>query len=359
MDPIELGVLGGGAVIGAAANYLNNENNRKANDREIRRISAIVDAIKDPKFDVSNISPEDFKLVAQFKPELAAYIGEKAPELVKGLSPAAQQGLDAQMSALAKYRNLSTTGEDMQSKILSDQALRKAQIQNQGQQGAISSSFDRRGQGGSQADLVTALLSQQGSNKSAQESAEDAAMRSYQTRLDALRNSTALGGDIRNTELGIEGKNANTINNFNQNVVKGQRDYENNRVNTLNDAQLKNINAAQGISNANIGQRNAARTAQQEKVNKYAETGFENDVQRAGLKTKAPGMQIVQNNADATNNANLINGLVSGLNKGASAYGAYKNGQSPATDFKDSQKLAFEEENDPDSDYSLMQSRHG
>src|SRR4051812_48009943 len=107
MDPVTLGVVGGSAVLGAGANYLNNEQNRRDNQKEIKRVDAIVNAIKDPKFDLSYLSPEDFQLVAQYRPEIADYVAEKAPELVKGLAPEAQQGLDAQMSALSKYRNLS------------------------------------------------------------------------------------------------------------------------------------------------------------------------------------------------------------------------------------------------------------
>lgn len=327
MDPVTAGLLGGTAVAGAAANYLEGEKNRKANKQELARIEALVNAVQDPNFDLRYITPEDFKLVAQYHPQIAAYIGEMAPELVRGLSPEAQQGLDAQMEALAKFRGLATSGEDLQSRILRDRALRDSQIQNQGQQASIVDRFNRRGQGGSAQELVAALLSQQGSNLAGQRSAEDAAMDVYNTKLNAYRDSANLGSNIRGQALDMEIRNANTINNFNNRVTGSLRDWESDRANTLNDAQLKNISAAQRVSDANTSLHNASRQGHQDKLNSLAQQKFNNDMNKVSVKSKVPMLAMGQNNQNYSNASDLINSLVTGVNKGVAAYSAYGQGK--------------------------------
>lgn len=314
------GITGGISAAGSLANYLNNQEARKARSKELDRLNDIVNAVQDPTFDMELLTPEDYQLVATYKPEIASYIAEQAPHLVTGGTPAAQMGMQAQLDALQKYRNLSQTGEDVQSRILTDQALRQAQIQNQGQQAAIRSSMARRGVGGSGMEYAAALIGQQGSNLAANRSAEQAALAAYQNRLDAMRNSAALGGNIRDSEIGLEARNAGIVNAFNQRMADSLRSYEANRVNTLNDAQLKNNALKQRYSDVNTSQRNSTLKGYQDMRNKYAQMQFDNKMKKAGLASGVPLMGIQEAGKRQDENADLINSLVSGGNKATTAY---------------------------------------
>jgi len=144
MDPITLGILSGAALGGGALNFFGAENARKDVAAERARIAALADAIQSPDFDMSTITPEEFKLLGQYNPEMMPLIQEKAPEMVQR-SMAGEQGQDAMLNSLQRLRNLSNTGADAQSQAMVEQAMRNAAIQNQGQQAGILDNASRRG----------------------------------------------------------------------------------------------------------------------------------------------------------------------------------------------------------------------
>lgn len=329
IDPMTAAIaMGGASAAGAIGNYYTNKENQRARERETGHIENLINALQDPQFDLSYLTPEDYKLLKEYKPEVAAYVAERAPQLVTGAGPGAQEGLDAQLSALQKYRDLSASGEDIQSRVLRDRALRQAQIQNQGQQGQIMNSFQRRGAGGSGMELAARLIGQQGSNLAGQRSAEQAAMDAYNTKLMALRESANLGGDIRKSEVALEGKNAGTINDWNQRMANSYRGWTADRANTLNDAQYKNLIANQNIANANVGQRNQSKTAYQNLRNKYAQQRYENDVGKVGLRTGVANQRMGNAAASAQEQKDMINSLVVG---GTQAVAAGAAGNKPET----------------------------
>lgn len=250
--------------------------------KERDQVDKIIDAVKDPSFDISKLAPEDYKLLEKYQPQVAAYVAEKAPTLVTASGEGATQGRAAQMAALDRYRQLGQTGDDSQSRIMRDQALQAAQVQNQGQQASIMDKYAQQGQGGSGNQLIAQLMAQQNAGRNAQQSSQQAASDSYNQRLQALKEGASLGGTVRNEDVNLEGQNANILNSYNQRFAANQNLYNQYAANTNNDASKYNINMAQTIADRNVGQRNQAASDYQNRYNASQQQQYQNAMDRAG-----------------------------------------------------------------------------
>lgn len=316
---LPLVVMGGVMAASAAMQWMNSDAARKATAEERQRMQDVIDKIKDPSFDKSRIQPEEYQVLEKYVPQAASYVQEVAPTVVKAASEGAVAGRAAQMGALQKFRNLGETGEDTQSRILQAQALRDAQIQNQGQQGAIQQNMQARGLGGSGMEFVSKLLAQQGANQSANQSSMNAANSAYQNRLQAMRDAAGLGGQIRNEDVSQEEKNANIINSYNQRMAGGQNAYNQYVAGLGNQAQMHNQQLAQQTANMNVGQRNDYNQNYQKYMNSLAQNQFNNQTQRANMQA-GQSAGIV---GDIRGNAQDKNNAIAGVAQGAGAMYGY------------------------------------
>lgn len=322
MDPITIAAIaaGGVGVAQGVANWMVSDKAAKARGDELRRMEDIVNKLKLPDFDKTMLQPEELKVLEKFSPEIAPFVAESAPETVKAASTGAVTGRSAQMDALAKYRGLADTGDDLQSKLLRNQALRASQMQNQGQQGRIQQSFAQRGQGGSTNELVSSLLAQQGSNLSGQRAAEDAAMQAYNTRLAAMRGMADLGGQIRQEDVNQEGKNADILNAYNTRMASARRGFEQDRAAEMNKANLYNINMAQNVANSNVNTRNKAAQDYQDMMNQIRQKEFNNQDSLARTRMGINARNIDEINRKTADTKEGINAVGSGITKGIGAY---------------------------------------
>lgn len=326
MDALTGGLIGasaGAGVVGGVLNYQEAQKARKERGAMLDRLDAIANAIKNPKFDTKFIRPEDYAAAKIYKPELAAYIEEKAPQLVKAESEGAVQGRSAQMDALNRLRSLSMTGEDTQSQLLREKALNAVAQQNAAQQGAIRDRFAQQGRGGSANEYVAALLAQQGANQNAAQTGQQSAMDAYNTRLQAVRDSANLGGNIRQQDVDLESKNAQTLNDWNRRMASSYQDNLNSRAASMNQGNLFNIENRQKIGQANVAQRNAANQGYQQMINGLAQQQYGNNVQRAGLQSGAVNAQIGNITQSAGDTQKAYGDIFGGLAKGASSYADY------------------------------------
>jgi hypothetical protein len=248
------------------------------------KVDRLIDKIKEPEFDFSKVTPEEYELLQQYEPQIAQFVEEKNPTLVLAQSEGALRGREAQMNALDKYRNLSQSGDDTQSRILRERALMDAATQNQAQQASIQDSFARRGQMGSGNALVAALMAQQGSSQNASQAAQQAAMDAYNTKLNALRQSADLGGVIRGEDVSLESANAGTLNDYNQRFATTKNRYNQYAADTRNQANLRNIEEAQRLANMNVDNRNQSNTDYLNRFNDLQQRQFSNQMGKQGLR---------------------------------------------------------------------------
>jgi hypothetical protein len=308
MEPITLGILGGTALAGGVLNYFSAENARKDVARERARIAALAEAIKNPEFDMTTITPAEYQLLGQFNPEMLSLIEEKAPQIVQR-SLAGEQGQDAMLNSLQRLRNISNTGADAQSQAMIEQAMRNAAIQNQGQQAGILDNASRRGFApGSGLAFAQALSSQQNANQSASQAGTQAALAAYQNRLQALKDSANLGGQIEANDLNLQGRNADIINAFNQRMADSRRNQAMFNTTNLNDAQRTNLAAQQSNQDRNTALRNQAKYEQRDFRNQTAQQQYQNQLNKLAAQTGASQGSINDIRANAQDRANLISG---------------------------------------------------
>lgn len=247
-----------------------------------------------PAFNMAGVTPEAYQVVDKYAPKQAAFIKGQAPELVKA-SESAGKGRQAQMDALQKYRDIVASGgmdPSMQDKynLASQQANSAAQSRQQ----SVLQDAARRGQAGSGSALAAQL--QGGSDAMQRQAMMSGQMASdaYQNQLSALRQSAALGGDIRSSEMGEAGRNADIINQFNQKATSRYQDYLNQQADADNQAQLRNLQNSQDVANRNTGARNSAQESNLDRYNNLQ--GRQYDVGRQQIQDRL-AMTASKNNA--------------------------------------------------------------
>jgi len=293
----------------ALAQWYTSEQARNASDAERKRMAELINALQDPQFDPNSITPEQYAVVSQYVPEMAPYIEEAKPTIIQETADMAR-GRQAQRDALEKLSGIaSSTGVDPQMQALANEASRRAQGEAQSRQASILQDANRRGtlsggigiasQLGASSDAMDRLASTQNQN----------AANAYQQRLNALLESGTLGGQMRNQEIDMQGKNAAIINAFNQRNAAGRQDYENSRVNMVNDATLKNLQAQQGQADRNVGLKNDYAKYNQGRSDDIQKSLYDARTGRLGMQSGLSAQNIGAINQRAQDQNNMIQGL--------------------------------------------------
>ncbi len=233
--------------------------------------------VKDPQFSNQALTPEQFKVAAQYQPQIAAQVAEKNPELVKQ-SAAATEGRQAQLDVLRQMRGIASSNYDPQLQEQLQSASRKAQTDAQSRQASIMQDMQRRGVANS--GLTAAL--QQGAAADAMDReaqvGQSAAAQGYQNRINAMRNAAQMGGDINASETSLASRNADIINGFNQRMAQNGQAWQNNRANTINDANRYNTGVANDVAMANTRQNNQYEVNERDRRDRLESDRYGRDV---------------------------------------------------------------------------------
>ena len=280
--------LGAAVVAGSLYSGYKQAQNAKDTAEEARKydaeVRALVDKLQTPTFNWDALTPEEFQLVRSFAPQYTEFVAEQAPQTIEGMSEAAQAGQKAQLEALSKFQELSKTGRDIESDILTQRARQEVGAADRALKGQILQDIRRRGAGGG-AEIAASLASSQAAGNRGATMAENAAIEAARRRLEAIKQTGALGSDIRGQELSMEGKNVDIINAFNQRQAARKQGWAEGQADIANRAQMFNIGEEQRISDANVGLRNAAQIQNLERENALRQKQFENEARKMGLKT--------------------------------------------------------------------------
>lgn len=307
-------VIAGGIALGSAImQYMNSQEGRELAADERAKLEALLAKVQDPQFDASALNPEDYRVVQQYVPQGAPFIEEVAPQLTKAQSEGAKAGREAQMNALERLSQLSTSDRDPLMDLQASQALQKAGVANQGRVGAITESFARRGQGGGPQEMLAQMLGSQQSNEMANQSMTNLAIEAQRRKLQALADSAQLGGQIRGEDVALESHNNDILNQFNQRFAARKQSWENARADMLNDAQRANIDRAQGVADRNVSTRNQFAVDNRNRYNDVEGKKWGVSMDRLGRQSNLGGMA----RDDIAANTNAQNQAVSGASGAA------------------------------------------
>ena len=290
------------AVVSAIAQNYQSAKARKANQAELDKIKKAWDSLVPPDFDVSimdppelirkspmlpqfnmnKFTPESYEVVGKYAPQLAPLMREADPTLVKNTAEG-KEGRQAQLDALKKMKMVANGGADPLLSGALDEAANRSQIESQSREGSILQDFARRGMMGSGQELAAKLASQQGAMTESAASSRQAAIESYKNRLQALRDSASLGGDISRDELSQQSRNADIINSFNQRLSANAQSNANMNTGIINDGKYKNLMNEQDVANKNVTSAN--------------EYDWKDRLRDDELKSKLYGMQVDERDA--------------------------------------------------------------
>lgn len=269
MDPLTAGI-GAGQLLGGIIQYYNSEKARGAEASRLQQISDEFDKIKPPNYNFKVFDPPALQTQAlaqpQFQnqpltPAMSAYVQQAAPTTIQNTADM-QTGRAAQLAALQRLQSVGAGEFDPQYQQAVQTASRQAAADAQSRNSAILQDYARRGQSGSGLNLATQLSSnaQIGNNQGLANL--QAATNAYKNRLSALSSGAQIGSQINQDDANTQGRNANIINNFNQQVAGNRQTWGNNQANVLNNNALNNQQTYNQTAQNTYNNANTERNAQ-------------------------------------------------------------------------------------------------
>ncbi len=309
------------AAASAIAQWYTSEQARQATAEERKKMQDLYNKLQMPDFDSSMIVPEEFKVLQQYVPQVAVKVAEANPTLIQE-SSAMLEGRDAQLSALRRLSGISQQSEDPALMQQLNAASQRSQQQAQSRYESQMQDAQRKGIFGSGMSQV--LAAQRGANAMQQgaQDSQSAAAEAYRTRLKALADSAELGGNIRNQDISMQGRNADIINAFNARTATAGQNWQNQRADTINEASRFNIGQNQRAADLNTTARNTATDRQRDRENEGNQTRFANEMRRLGYQGDLSNQRAGDIRSDAQDRNNTIQS-VAGM--GAMGYSQYDN----------------------------------
>lgn len=296
------------AVVGIIGQAINNAKTSKAEKKQIQKLESLQKKIQRPNFDLSELTPEELQVVYEYEPEAIQVIEEVAPQLIEK-SQIAQQGTDAQLSALDRFGQLAETGEDAQTLAERGAARREAEEGFSRASEVRDAQSQRRGLGlGSGAQMALSQADQSSLAQQQQIANEQAAADAALRRMSASQMQGQLGSQLSGQEIALAGQNANFINAFNARSADRAQGVESANVAARNAAAREEALLENDTEKANVENRNQAAIDQQKKENDAKQQAFNNENIGFGQATAVSGAKIGQIGSASDRVAKTISG---------------------------------------------------
>lgn len=272
MDPLTMmGIgMGAGAIGNIFGGIWGSNENAKATQQLMDRLKELQDRVerewKLPEYDRTPFTPEEFKLLENYTPEIAQFIKEESPDLLRKVSSEASQNRDQVMNRL---KEMSNDGSSPATRAAAERAELEATSAQKGRVNDLMRSFNQRGLAGSGQELVAGLESAgqlaygQRASALAQEEGEN------QRRMEALSGLGQFSNQIVGEDNQRQAANNQILNQYNQRLTDRRQNYEGYRSNTLNQANMYNQQNRQNVSNQNTGLRNNAEMYNRNREDEY------------------------------------------------------------------------------------------
>jgi len=311
-----IGALGGALIGAGAGGALSGIANLFSNDdagvEAIKRGIALIQAVRSPNFDFSELTPAELQFVAQVDPVL---YDAKVPEDVRLVAESAFRGNQA--GAIAGMEDVSRSGLTMADKLASSQLMDQAAKGDLELQNSIMQNLAMRGRLGGGNEISARLLGGQGVSALRGDIARSLMQQALDRRLGALRDVGSMSAQARGQDLSRGAQNATMLNNFNQYVANTLNEAS--RFNALSQMEAANRNASerQRISDANALMRYSTEEANLNRRNTLQQTLRDFELRRAMAAAGGYGnianLQQAQNAAQAQNISAIGQGLGMGL----------------------------------------------
>ena len=305
MDPATLALILGPQLISGFAQYGEGQAAREYERQQQAKLQAALDKIGIPEARPEYFTPEVYKWLENYDPEVAQYVRERDPRMIAMQSPEAQRAKAAEQEALQGILGRAREGTDVLAEIQRARGMREAAGTMASQAATLQQQLQRQGQQGGLAAYGAALQQQQGAGQQAAMAGEQAALAGLQERGKALSEAGTLAGRQAGRELDIEQANVNAINAFNQRLARSQQEQANLAAEIRNRGQMFNIQGRQGIAEKNVGAQAAAR----DRAMRFAQQQYENQLGKYGKQVGLSGQAIESRQQQAQDTNRLYQGL--------------------------------------------------
>ena len=198
-------------------------------------------------------------------------------------------GRDTQLEALnllkQRGRGLGTEERaafnEMRDQAQRDAEAKRAQIMNQ---------MAARGQGGSGAELLSALQGAQSANTELSKQGDRMAATAAQNALGAISQAGQLGSSLRSQDYGAQMDKARALDALAQFNTQNAQNVHQRNISAMNQAQAANLQNKQNISNMNVQQANTETQRQAQAQRDYWNDQYKIAAGKAGMATNSASM---------------------------------------------------------------------
>lgn len=289
---------------------------RDAQGRYQQQIREIMDRInsewKLPDYDKTPLTQEEYTVLNMYAPQVAGFIQQQAPELLKNVS---NEGTQAQSQALTQLGELSKGGEDVGTKAEYEAANMSADQALRSNRANALAALAQRGLGNSGATLNADIGAGLGAAEQQRKAALQAASDASQRRIQAIQGLGNLGSQVAQQKQQGEEFNANTLNKYNELLANRRQQYENYVADIQNQANMYNQQQSQNTANANTGIRNQTNimNRQRNDAMENAMANAQNEKLRtmSGMQSGAAQQQLGYDQQQSQNMTNMFLGAMS------------------------------------------------
>jgi hypothetical protein len=252
------GAIGGIAVLAGAGG--------KGGDRYYKEALEVWKKLKDPEFDMRELSAPQLRVFAEYFPEVYDVV---IPQNIKTIAESPELRL-SELRSLKKYERMADEGLPLSERLAEQEAGRRLAGEAARNFDTARADLARQGRLGSTDELLAANLASSQAAESARGLGADLAARSEQAKLTGLAGGLGAASGIRGEDYRAASENAGIMNRLAEYIA-----------NQGTEANRFAAEARGAAANANVG--NAQRIGESNVLNKYA-TGESNLERRNRLR---------------------------------------------------------------------------
>ena len=262
---------------------------------------------------------QEYALTGQMTPELEMLL-QQNPTAMENISIDPRLRVE-QMSALEQMSGLAEGKMNPADAAAFELARRQSAAEAQAKEGQILQNMQQRGQGGSGAELMARLQSNQSGADRLQQAELEQAKAMQNARMAALTQQANMSGQLRTQDYGEQSNLAKAKDLINQFNTQNAQGVQQRNVVTKNNSQLTNLQNQQNNANMNTELRNKQQISNKALIADQ----YQRQLQLAGAKAGQYQAQAQNNDTRAAQTAGMWGGLGQAAATGISGYANNQN----------------------------------
>jgi hypothetical protein len=274
-----------------------------------------------PDIEQQKLMLQEYQLTGQMTPELEMLI-QQNPTAMEQISIDPRLRAE-QMSALEQMSGLAEGKMNPADAAAFELARRQSAAEAQAKEGQILQNMQQRGQGGSGAELMARLQSNQSGADRLQQAELEQAKAMQNARMAALTQQANMSGQLRTQDYGEQSNLAKAKDLINQFNTQNAQGVQQRNVGTRNQAQQLNLQNQQNTANMNTDLRNKQQISNKGLI----QQNFNNQRNLASDRAGAYGTNANAADARAAQTAGMYAGVGQGISTGIAAWNNNKGQQ--------------------------------